>query len=153
LKTYDVVTEARRRLESEYQASDLSVLGQQWFKAIHEASKKDRESLRQKGREALELAKLRHDELRSRKGMSDDQLLDWLKEKPNFDGVFPESADLDERSRQKLVDDWEKTVPAVREWNERVAYSRVDYRRIAMELVALTALCAAGFVLTIRKSR
>jgi hypothetical protein len=150
LKTYDLVAEGRQRLESDYQASDLSVVGQKWLRAIQKAPAKDRESVRHQGRQALELARLHREELRRRRDMSDGQLLGWLKEKGNFDAMFPEKANLDSPSRQRLFDEWERTVPAAKEWNEQIAYSKVDYRRIAMELVALTAMCAVGFVLTIR---
>jgi hypothetical protein len=147
-----VVAEARKRLESDYQASDWSVVGQKWLKAIQEAPPKDRESVRQEAGQALELTRLHREELRSREDMSDDQLLGWLKEKGNFGEIFPERANLDSPSRQRLFDEWERTVPAVKKWNERIAYSKLDYRQIGMELVALTAICAAGFVLTSRTS-
>lgn len=152
LKTYDVVGEARQRLESECQASDLNALGQKWLKAIQEAPPKDRESIRQNTRGAIALWQLHQDELQRRKDMPDDLLLVWLRERANFDAVFPERINLDEPGRQKLLDDWERTVPGVKKWNERIAYSKVDYRRIEMEFVALTSICAAGFILTINKS-
>src|SRR3989442_4834459 len=152
LKAYDLVADARHRLDSDYQASDVSVVDQKWLEAIQAAPAEDRESVRKHGRQALELARLHREEVRSRKVMSDDQLLDWVKDKRNFDVIFPERANLDSPSREKLFDEWGRTVPAGKKWNERIAYSKADYRPIAMELVALTAICAAGFVLTIRTS-
>jgi hypothetical protein len=153
LNAYGLVADARQRLESQYgQASDLSRVFEKWSKAMREAPARDRNDVLKQAKQALALAELHQEALSRRKTLSDDELLGWLKEKENFDSVFPEKAGLDSPSRQKLIDEWARTVPAVKEWNERISYSRIDYRRIAMEIVALTALCAAGFVLTVRTS-
>jgi hypothetical protein len=64
--------------------------------------------------------------------------------------TFPEQANLDDASRQKLLQEWKTTVYPADEWNARVGAAKVDYKRIGIELVALTVLCAVGFVLSPR---
>src|SRR5712691_6037040 len=92
LKAYDLVADARQRLESQSQASNLSVIGEKWRKAIQEAPAKDRESVRRQAKQAIALAELHRRALRDWNRMSDDRLLAWLKEKGNFDPIFPERA-------------------------------------------------------------
>src|SRR5947208_16400474 len=57
LNAYDLVGEARHRLESDYRASDLNAVGEKWLEALQEAPSKDRESVRQHMRKAVELAR------------------------------------------------------------------------------------------------
>ena len=73
----------------------------------------------------------------------------WLKEKPNLDHTFPEKAHLDEQSRDKLFDEWQSKVSVANERNERVRFAKVDYRKIGLELAALTAVCGTAFLLTL----
>ena len=84
--------------------------------------------------------------------MSNNELFEWLKLRGNFDAVFPEKAKLDPSERQMIFDERSRNVLPVREGKERIRYANIDYRQIAVDLVALTALCAVGLVLMIRTS-
>jgi hypothetical protein len=146
----DIVTEARRRWKVEHDANEVPIVGEKWVKALQATPEGERGKLRQEAKDSLALAKLRRAELSHRADMSDQEVLDWLSQKDNFNDTFPEKVNLDDASRQKLLEEWKKTVPPTKEWNGRVQYASIDYRRIGMELVALTALCAVGFVLSQR---
>jgi len=150
LSNNDILSEARRNWESDFRANDKFAVGNRWIRTIQEARPEDKNKVREQAKNALATASLRQAELSDRRSMSDQEVFDWLSQKNNFNNTFPEKANLDSASRQKLLDDWKKTVPPAKEWNERVQYAKVDYRRIGMELLALTALCSVGFVLSPR---
>ena len=144
----DIVAEARQRWKAEGRANDIATLGQKWAQEIQETPAKNRDKVREELRLARGLANLRQLELRNMEGMSDDEVLAWLRQEQNFDNIFPDRKDFDEGSRRKLFEEWERNVAPVKAWNERIRYAKTDHRRIAMELVVLTALCAVGFLLT-----
>jgi hypothetical protein len=79
--------------------------------------------------------------------MSGDEVVSWLGQRDNFNRTFPEKASLDDASRQKLVSEWKQALPPAKLWNQNIQYVGIDRWRIAMEIAALTALCALGFVL------
>jgi hypothetical protein len=146
----DIVAEARQRWKAETRANDIATLGQKWAQELHEAPATDRDKVREKISLARDLATFRQLELSNLERMSDQEVPDWLSQKDNFNTTFPEQANLDDASRQKLLQEWKTTVHPANEWNARVGAAKVDYKRIGMELVALTALCAVGFVLSPR---
>jgi hypothetical protein len=147
---YDVLADARQRLEAQYQENDPNAVAEKWVKIVQDAPIERRKNLGQQWRKALALAQLRQRRIRQAKDMSDDDLVTWLTGRVNFDGVFPDKANLDEASRQKLFDEWRLTVKPSKDWNEIIQYTRVDFRRIGMELASLTALWVAGLVATLR---
>ncbi len=61
--------------EGEIQANDIKVVGQKWVKEIQEAPAKDKENVKQRAKQALDMAKVRRAELRSRHSMSDKDVL------------------------------------------------------------------------------
>lgn len=146
----DIVAEARQRWKAEIRANDTALLGQKWAQELHEAPDADKDKVREKISLARDLATFRQLELSNLEPMPDQEVLDWLSQKDNFNNTFPEKVNLDNIGRQELLDEWKKTVLPAKEWNERVRYTKVDYRRIGMELVALTAICAVGLVLSPR---
>lgn len=157
LEPYDIVAEARQRWEEGGEATRrLKALSEleELFGAMQNAPEEKKSEARQKARETIKtdraqrtLALLKKQELQR---MSDKQILDWLTEKQSFDYTFPEKAQLSADERLRVLDEWEKTVPSAKEWNERVLRARIDYQRIGMEIVALTALLGVGLVLTSR---
>jgi hypothetical protein len=144
------VAEARQRWKAEIRANDTATLGQKWAQELHEAPATDKDKVREKISLARDLATFRQLELSNLERMSDQEVLDWLSQKDNFNNTFPEQANLDDPSRRKLLQEWKTTVHPANEWNARVGAAKVDYKRIGMELVAMTALCAVGFVLSPR---
>jgi hypothetical protein len=146
----DIVAEARQRWKAETRANDTASLGQKWARELHEAPDTDKDKVREKISLARDLATFRQLELSNLERMSDQEVLDWLSQKDNFNNTFPEHANLDDPSRQKLLREWKTIVHPANEWNARVGAAKVDYKRIGMELAALTALCAVGFVLSPR---
>jgi hypothetical protein len=81
----------------------------------------------------------------------DDELFVWLQKKENFDRTFPEKAGLDERGRQRLFDHWRSRQEGV-ERARKARFARVDYRRVGLELLALTLVCGAALLLAWQKS-
>jgi hypothetical protein len=79
--------------------------------------------------------------------MSGKEALNWLYQRDYFESTFPEKANLDESDRKEIIGECKQVVLPAEEWNERIRYATVDYRRIGMELAALTALFALGLVL------
>ncbi len=148
----DIVAEARQHWKAEYNANDITSMGEKWIQAVQQASAEEKEKLRREAKRAMKMAEFRRLELSHRQAMSDQEVLDWLRQTDNFNSTFPEKANADEVGRLKLLEEWKRTVPPVKEWNERVQYAKMDYRRIGMELLVLTALCAMGFVLLPRRS-
>ena len=146
----DIVDEARQRWKAETRANDPASLGQKWAQELHEAPDTDKDKVREKIRLARDLATFRQLELSNLERMPDREVLDWLSQKDNFNSTFPEQANLEDVSRQKLLHEWKTMVHPANEWNGRVGAAKVDYRRIGMELAALTALCAVGLVLSPR---
>ena len=146
----DIVAEARQRWKAETRANDTASLGQKWAQELHEAPDTDKDKVREKIRLARDLATFRQLELSNLERMPDREVLDWLSQKDNFNSTFPEQANLEDVSRQKLLHEWKTMVHPANEWNGRVGAAKVDYRRIGMELAALTALCAVGLVLSPR---
>ena len=146
----DIVAEARQRWKAETRANDTAMLGQKWAQELHEAPDTDKDKVREKIRLARDLATFQQLELSNLERMPNQEVLDWLNQKDNFNTTFPERANLDDASRQKLLQEWKTTVHPANEWNARVGAAKVDYKRIGMELAALTALCAVGFVLSPR---
>jgi len=84
--------------------------------------------------------------------MSDEEALNWLDQRDNFQNTFPEKAGLDDSGRKKIIAEWRQVVLPAKEWNERIRYASVDYRRIGMELAALAGIFALGLVLTPRRT-
>ena len=146
----DIVAEARQRWKAEIRANDLGKLGQKWAQELHEAPDTDKDKVREKISLARDLVTFRQLELSNLESMSDQEVLDWLNQRDNFNTTFPEQANLDDPSRQKLLEEWKTTVHPANEWNARVGAAKVDYKLIGMELMALTALCAVGFILSPR---
>ena len=146
----DIVAEARQRWKAETRANDTASLGQKWARELHEAPDTDKDKVREEIRLARDLATFRQLELSNLERMSDQEVLDWLSQKDNFNNSFPEQANLDDPSRRKLFQEWKTTAHPANEWNARVGAAKVDYKRIGMELVAMTALCAVGFILSPR---
>jgi hypothetical protein len=151
LPSYDMLADARQRLESEYQANDLYGVGEKWLKAIQGASAEDKDNVRQQAKQALAYADIHRRRIGSVKDTPDSELVAWLRAPANFEFVFPEKANLAAPGRQQLFDEWRLTISQPKEWNERIQHSKIDFKRIAMELVSLTALLAVGFVTTIRR--
>lgn len=155
LHPYDLVAETRKRWAAGDQAMrDLETI-KEGLRFPQDTPPKERNEVRQRTRGTIRLAEAQRNfaELEKHRWerMSDQEVLAWLEEEKNFDRIFPEKSNLDVPSRRKLFDEWQKTVPPAKEWNERVRYAKIDYLHIAMELAALAALCAAGFLLTPRK--
>jgi hypothetical protein len=146
----DIVAEARQRWKAEIRANDLGKLGQKWAQELHQAPATDVDKVREQIRLARDLVTFRQLELSNLESMSDQEVLDWLNQKDNFNTTFIEQANLDDASRQKLLQEWKTTVHPANEWNARVGAAKVDYKLIGMELLALTALCAVGLVLSPR---
>ena len=150
----DLVADARQRWEAEYHANEIATVGEKWLRAVLQANPedKDKDKVRKEAKRALEMAKLKRSEfvLSHRESMSDDEALNWLGQRDNFNGTFPEKSGLDNASRQKLITEWKQVVLPAKRWNQSIQYARMDYWRIGMELAALTALCALGFVLSAR---
>jgi hypothetical protein len=146
----DIVAEARQRWKAEIRANDLGKLGQKWAQELHQAPATDVDKVREQIRLARDLVTFRQLELSNLESMSDQEVLDWLNQKDNFNTTFIEQTNLDEASRQKLLQEWKTTVHPANEWNARVGAAKVDYKLIGMELLALTALCAVGLVLSPR---
>jgi hypothetical protein len=144
----DIVSEARQRWKAEHEANDKFIVEEKWAKAVLTAPEGEKDKVRREAKIALDMANLKQVELSNRADMSDQEVLGWLRQQDNFNSTFPEKAKLDGAGRQKLLDEWKATVAPAKEWNERIQDAGVDYRRIGMELLALTALCAVGFVLT-----
>jgi hypothetical protein len=151
LASYDMLADARQRLESEYQANNVLAVGEKWLKAIEGASAEDKNNVRQQAKRAVQYANIHSQRIGRVKYMPDSELAAWLRDPANFELVFPEKANLDAAGRQQLFDQWRLTISLPKEWNERIQYSNIDFTRIAMELASLTALLAAGFVMTIRR--
>jgi hypothetical protein len=151
----DIVSATRRHWRSEYEANNIATVGEKWVHAVEDAAPEDKPRVRQEAKHALAAAKLKRDayDLSQRSSMSDAEVLDWLRQKDNFDTAFPEKSNLDEAGRMRVLDDWTRTVQPAKEWNARVQNAEMDYRRIAMELAALTALGAVGLVMTARPKR
>ncbi len=127
-------------------------MGQKWINAVQKAPAKEKEKLRKEAKRAIKMAEFRQLELSHRQAMSDQEVLDWLRQKDNFNDTFPGKSNLDESSREKLISEWTQVALPAKEWNERVQYAKMDYRRIGMELAVLTALFAMGFVLSPRRA-
>jgi hypothetical protein len=151
----DIVAEARQRWDAEYRANDMATVGEKWLRAVQQASPEEKERVKQEARRALEMAKLKRAEfnLSQRQSMSDEEVLNWLDQRDNFQSTFPEKANLADPGRNKIIAEWKLVVLPAKEWNERIRYASVDYRRIAMELAALTGLFALGLVLTPRRTK
>jgi hypothetical protein len=148
----DTVAEARQRWDVEYRANDLGTVAEKWIYAVQQASPEDKKRVREEAKRALEMAKLKRAafNLSNRQSMSDEEVLNWLEQRDNFESTFPEKANLDESDRKKIIGEWKQAVLPAKEWNERIRYASVDYRRIGMELAALIGLFALGLVLTPR---
>jgi hypothetical protein len=139
----------RKRWKTEYAENETARVGSHWVNLLYQAAPANKDKVKHEARQALNIAKLKQAELLSRKRWSDEQVLAWLKEKPNLDHTFPGKSHLDEQSRDKLFDEWQSKVSVADERNERVRFAKVDYRKIGMELAALTALCGTAFLLTL----
>ncbi len=150
----DMVAEARQRWDAEYRANDLATVGEKWIRAVQQASPEDKDRVKEEAKRALEMAKLKRAEfnLSHREGMSDDEVLNWLDQRENFERTFPEKTNLGESGRKKIIGEWKQVILPAKEWNERIRYASMDYRRIGMELAALTGLFALGLVLTPRRT-
>lgn len=142
----DIVVEARQRWDAEYRANDEATVAEKLIAPALQAD--DKEKAKQELKRALGMAKLKQVELNNRQTMSDEAVLNWLDQGDNFRSTFPDKANLDESGRKKIIREWKEVVFPAREWNERVRYADVDYRRIAIELAALIGLLAFGWVLT-----
>ncbi len=150
----DIVADTRERWNAEYRANDLATVGEKWVRAVEHASPQDKDRVRQEAKRALERARAKQEvfNLSGRKTMSDEEVLDWLGQRDNFQSIFPEKGNLDESARKNIMSEWKQVVLPAKEWNERIRYANVDYRRIGMELAALTGLFALGLVLTPRRT-
>lgn len=144
----DIVAEARERWDAEYRANDEATVGEKWVLAIQEARSEDKDRLRREAKTALGMAELKRAQLSERKSMSDEEVLNWLDKPDNFETTFPELVNSSDSGRSDMISDWKRVVLPAREWNERIRYATVDYRKMGMELAALTGLFALGFVLT-----
>ncbi len=125
----DMVAEARQRWDAEYRANDLATVGEKWIRAVQQASPEDKDRVK-----------------------ADDEVLNWLDQRENFERTFPEKTNLGESGRKKIIGEWKQVILPAKEWNERIRYASMDYRRIGMELAALTGLFALGLVLTPRRT-
>jgi len=148
----DIVAEARQRWDVEYRANDEAAVLGRLIPTIEQASEEDKVKAKQEVRRVLAIAKLRQVELSQRKSMSDEEAINWLDQRDNFESTFPDKVKWDESDRKKVIGEWKQLVLPAKEWNERIRYASVDYRRIGMELAALTGLFALGLVLTPRRT-
>jgi hypothetical protein len=153
----DIVADARQRWDAQQRWDaehrvDGMIDVEKWVSAVREANPEDKNKVRGEAKRALDLAKLRHTEfnLSHPQSLSDVEVLNLLYQRDDFQSTFPEKANLDEAARMKLISEWKQDVLPAKEWNERVRYATVDYRRIGMELATLIGLLALGFVLTPR---
>jgi hypothetical protein len=149
---YDLVADARQRWNAEYRANDEATVGEKWVRAIQEAGPEDKDRVKEEAKRALGMANLKRVSLSDRRSMSDEEVLNWLDQRDNFESTFPEKANLDESGRKKMIGEWKQVVLPAKEWNERIRYTSVDYHRIGMELAALTGLFALALVLTPRRT-
>jgi hypothetical protein len=130
----------------------MAATAEKWVRELQQAKTEDRNRVRQQAKDAVDIAQARGLKLDHRDIMSDAEIAFWLKDKENFYDTFPEKTNLDEASRLKLLEEWREAVPPAKEWNTRVESAGIDYRRIAMELVVVTALCTVGIILIPRRA-
>ena len=147
----DIVVETRERWKANARANDVATLGPRWVEALREAPAKDKQKVLRDYKVAEGLAALRQSELNSLDRMSDQEVIAWLRNEQNFDSAFPENKKWSVAERKAVLDKWETTVPAAKEWNKAIQSAKTDYRRLGFELAALTALCAVAFVLAVTR--